>query len=83
VAFLDREKFPWNDCYIATAEPGHLVDATLVGVQGEHFMARTSSEILIGNTSDLPSPRPARGEAFRLLPAILKKPTKHRDWRPD
>jgi cell filamentation protein len=61
---LDRHGFSWNDHYIATMQPGHRVEVTMAGVAGEHFMARTGAEILIGNTADLPDPRPERGERF-------------------
>lgn len=36
----------------------------MAGIAGEHFMARTGAEILIGKTADLPDPRPERGETF-------------------
>ena len=61
---LDHHGFAWNDHYVATMEPGHQLEVTLAGVAGEHFMARTSAEILIGNTADLPDPRPERGVTF-------------------
>jgi hypothetical protein len=61
---------PWNERYLATVEPGHQVEAIFVGVarSGEHFMARTGSQILIGHTADLPDPRPKSGERFQLDP---------------
>jgi cell filamentation protein len=65
---FDRQQFPWNDRYIATAEPGHPVELTMAGVAGAHFMARTESQILIGHVVDLPEPRPERGQAFTLVP---------------
>jgi cell filamentation protein, protein adenylyltransferase len=65
---LEAHGFPWNECYIATAEPGHRIEATLAGIAGDHFIARTQSQILIGNTVDLPEPRPNRGETFVLDP---------------
>lgn len=68
IEFLDRQQFPWNDRYIATVEPGHPIDVTFTGVAGRHFMARTGSQILIGNVADLPDPRPERGQAFTLDP---------------
>jgi cell filamentation protein len=68
IDFLDRQQFPWNDRYVATIEPGHAVSAILVGINGDHFMARTGSAILIGHIGDLPDPRPERGEAFGLTP---------------
>jgi cell filamentation protein len=61
---LDRHGFSWNDRYIATMQPGHRVEVTMAGIAGEHFMARTGAEILIGNTADLPEPRPESGETF-------------------
>jgi cell filamentation protein len=64
---LDRHGFAWNDHYVATMEPGHPVEVTLAGVAGEHFMARTGAEILIGNTADLPDPRPERGDTFTFM----------------
>jgi cell filamentation protein len=69
IDFFEREHFPWNDRYIATTEPGHAVALTLAGVAGEHFMGRTAAQILIGNTRDLPAPRPARNESFTIVPS--------------
>lgn len=65
---LERHRFPWNDRYIATMEPGHKVSVRLAGVAGDQFMARTQTAILIGKTSDLPEPRPKRGHEFTLQP---------------
>jgi cell filamentation protein len=61
---LDRHGYPWNDRYIATMQPGHRVEVTMAGMAGEHFMARTGAEILIGKTADLPDPHPERGATF-------------------
>jgi cell filamentation protein len=68
IASLDQHRFPWNDRYIATAEPGHKIDVRLAGIAGDHFMARTQTAILIGKTSDLPERRPEQGQEFRLEP---------------
>ncbi len=68
IEFLDRQQFPWNDRYIPTVERGHPVEVTFVGVAAGHFMARTKSQILIGNVADLPDPRPEPGQAFSLDP---------------
>jgi cell filamentation protein len=68
IEFLDRQQFPWNDRYIATVEPGHPVEVTFAGTAGDHFMARTGSQILVSNVADLPHPRPERGQAFTLDP---------------
>ncbi len=66
---LEQHRFPWNDRYIATAEPGHKVEVRLAGVAGEQFMARTQTAILIGQSRDLPEPRPAKGQEFMLAPS--------------
>jgi len=68
IAFLEKERFPWNDRYIATAEPGHEVKAMLAGVSRDNVMVRTETDILIGHTSDLPMPHPRHGEWFMLKP---------------
>jgi cell filamentation protein len=46
ITALDRLGFPWNDHYLATAEPGHSVAVTMAGVAGDQFMARTATDIL-------------------------------------
>jgi cell filamentation protein len=69
IDFLGQQRFPWNDRYVATTEPGHEVELTLAGVAGAHFMGRTSSQILIGKTVDLPEPRPQRHETFTIVPS--------------
>ena len=69
IGALEQHGFPWNDRYIATAEPGHKVDVWLAGIAGDQFMARTQTAILIGKTSDLPEHRPDRGEKFALTPS--------------
>jgi cell filamentation protein len=66
---LSRHDFPWNDRYVATAEPGHRVEAVMAGIAGGQFMARTESTVLIGQVSDLPQPPPMRGETFTFEPA--------------
>jgi cell filamentation protein len=69
IEFLEQQGFPWNDFYVATFEPGHAVEATLAGLGGDHFMARTGSDILIGQSADLPTPPPKSGEVFRVEPS--------------
>jgi cell filamentation protein len=64
---LDRQKYNWNERYIATVEPGYPVELTMVGIARDQFMAHTGSRILLGKTSDLPEPRPRRGEAFTFV----------------
>jgi cell filamentation protein len=66
---LGRLYFSWNDRYVATAEPGRSLEVTMAGIAGEQFMARTRSEILIGQVSDLPRPHPVRGATFTFVPA--------------
>jgi len=73
IGFFDEQHFPWNDHYLATIEPGHRLELTMAGMAGEHFLARTRSEILVGNTSDLPAARPERGENFVLEAKDLTK----------
>ncbi len=68
IGSLEQHGFPWNDCYIATAEPGHRLNVSLAGIAGDQFMARTKTAILIGKTSDLPEHRPDRGDEFTLEP---------------
>lgn len=69
---LDQHGFAWNDSYLATAEPGHAVEVVMAGVAGDQFMARTATEILIGRVSDLPKPRPQRGDTFTLEPTAWR-----------
>jgi cell filamentation protein len=68
IASLEAAAFPWNDRYIAAAEPGHHVELVLAGIAGEQFMGRTSNAIIIGRSNDLPSPAPASGQTFELKP---------------
>lgn len=74
IGALEQNGFPWNDRYIATAEPGHKVDVRLAGVAGDQFMARTQTAIVIGKASDLPGQRPAQGQEFTLLPTEWRSP---------
>lgn len=64
---LDRQNYNWNERYIATVEPGHAVELTMVGIARDQFMAHTGSQILLGKTSDLAEPRPERGEVFSFV----------------
>lgn len=68
IGSLHENGISWNDIYVSTAEPGHKVELTMAGVGGEQFMGRTTTSILIGKASDLPEPRPARGETFTFEP---------------
>lgn len=70
---LNENGFPWNDRYIATAEPGHQVEVTMAGVAGAQFMGRTETAILIGQASDLPKPHPERGDTFTFGPSPWEK----------
>jgi cell filamentation protein len=73
IGALNENRFPWNDRYVATAEPKHKVEVTMAGIAGEQFMARTATAILIGQTSDLPEPHPERGEIFTFEPASWER----------
>jgi hypothetical protein len=54
IAFLDRQKFKWNDTYIATTTPGQNYSGRLVGRDGKAFMMRSDDDrILIGRVSDI------------------------------
>lgn len=68
IGAMERHGFRWNDCYVATAEPGHRVTARLAGIAGDQFMARTHTSVLIGRTNDLPEPRPEQGREFSFVP---------------
>ena len=41
IGALEQHGFPWNDHYIATAEPGHKVDVRLAGAAGDQFIPHT------------------------------------------
>lgn len=79
IEFLEQQGFPWNDRYVATLEPGHAVEVALAGVNSDHFMARTGSDILIGQRVDLPTPKPNRGEAFTVEPSRWDVQQRERD----
>jgi cell filamentation protein len=66
---LHLHQFAWNNHYIATTEPNYQVHVQLAGVAGTQFMARTKRAILIGQTRDLPDPRPRQGQEFALAPS--------------
>jgi cell filamentation protein len=74
IAFLNSVKYPWNDRYVATLEPGHAEDLTIAGVSGAHFVARTDSTILIGQLSDLPSPDLGSGARVKVFPSRWPEP---------
>ncbi len=69
IAFLNSAKYPWNDRYVATLEPGHVEDLTVAGVHGPHFLARTDSTILVGQRSDLPSRDTGSGARVKVFPS--------------
>lgn len=79
---LERHKYPWNDRYIATAQPGHNLKVRLAGIAGDQFMARTKTAILFGQTKDLPKRRPEREEEFTLKPTAWSDERRQKiDWR--
>ncbi len=54
IAFLDREKFKWNDTYIATTTSGQIYSGRLVGRDGQAFMMRSVDDrIFVGRLSDI------------------------------
>ena len=75
IELLEKGRFPWNDRYLATAEPGQPVELRMVGPVGDYFMGRTGTRILIGNMADLPSPHPQTHQTFVFIPAA---PTENR-----
>lgn len=74
IGFLDAQKYPWNDRYLATTEPGHTETVTMVGINGPHFMSRTSATILIGQRSDLPDPNAKSGDQAKVFPTAWPEP---------
>lgn len=67
IAFLSREKFNWNDTYIATTTAAESYSGKLVGRDGEAFMMRSDdNRILIGRAVDIdPAARSGERIAFR------------------
>jgi len=56
ISFLSREKFNWNETYIATTTPGQNYAGKLVGRDGQFFMMRSDDDlILIGGNGDIDS----------------------------
>jgi cell filamentation protein len=54
IAFLSRERFNWNDTYIATTTAGERYTGKLVGRDGKAFMMRSDdNRILIGRAIDI------------------------------
>jgi cell filamentation protein len=54
IAFLSREKFNWNDAYIATTTLGESYTGKLVGRDGDAFMMRSDdNRIFIGRMIDI------------------------------
>jgi hypothetical protein len=69
IAFLSRERFNWNDTYIATTTAGESYSGKLVGRDGEAFMMRSDdNRILIGHTRDIDSVA-RRGERIAIRAA--------------
>lgn len=54
IEFLSRQRFNWNDTYIATTTAGENYTGKLAGRDGEAFMMRSDdNRILIGRTIDI------------------------------
>ena len=70
IAFLSRERFNWNDTYIATTTGGERYTGKLVGRDGEAFMMRSDdNRILIGRAIDIdPAIRSGERLEFRAGP---------------
>ena len=69
IAFLSREKFNWNDTYIATTTAAESYSGKLVGRDGEAFMMRTDdNRILVGRAADI-DPAAQSGERIAFLAA--------------
>jgi len=65
IAFLSREKFNWNETYIATATSGQSYAGKLVGRDGEAFMMRSDdNRILVGHVADID---PGAGTGDRII----------------
>jgi cell filamentation protein len=76
LADLDRLRFSWNDRYVATLTPRWTVELVFVGAAEDQFMARGQADILFGQASDLPEPRPERGAAFWVKASPYKRRAK-------
>jgi len=69
IAFLSRERFNWNETYIATTTVGQSYEGRLVGRDGEAFMMRSDDDrILIGCAADIDlAARSGQRVAFRAV----------------
>ncbi len=67
IGFLSRERFNWNDTYIATTTTGENYSGKLVGRDGEAFMMRSDdNRIFIGRALDIdPAARSGERIVFR------------------
>jgi hypothetical protein len=67
IAFLSREKFNWNDTYIAATTAGQSYAGKLVGRDAEAFMMRSDdNRILVGRAADIdPTARSGDRLSFR------------------
>ena len=67
IEFLTREKFNWNDVYIATTTPGQAYSGKLVGRDGDAFMMRSDDGcIFIGRSAEInPAVRTSEQISFR------------------
>jgi hypothetical protein len=77
IEFLDKNRFRWNDVYLATTTPGQEYTGKLVGRDRDAFMMRTdTSEIIIGRAADI-SPEIRSGEhfSFKARPTIAPEVT--------
>lgn len=65
----------WDGIYMTTTEPGQDYSGRFVGAAGPNFMMRTDSDaIIIGNTVDLPTPRPETSAQFAFTASDPRAP---------
>jgi cell filamentation protein len=85
IASFETYGFSWNKSYVATIEPGHRAELTLIGIgrAGDHFLAHSGPQILIGKTVDLPEPRPEPGQRFVLDPQRDRAETRNAEPAPE
>jgi cell filamentation protein len=73
IDFLSREKFNWNETYIATTTAGVGYSGKLVGRDGDAFMMRADdNRILIGRSGDI-DPVVRSGERIKFTAAPRRR----------
>jgi len=69
IAYFEADDFPWNDYEIATADPGQVVELTMVAVTGPYFIGNGPLNMIVGNVSELGASIPKEGEVFTFAKA--------------